>query len=104
VHLARYIIKYFIIPLYHSHPEEDILNTDRISFQCIKIRLEKPTAVTLADVAGVEFFVDSNPRSSETIKKLWQRNPQAMQGAVAPPFPLQGRLDEWVEKMYPGEE
>ena len=50
----------------------------------IKICLEKPTAVTLADAPIVELLIDS--------AKILRLNDHAK----ALPFPLQGRLDEWI--------
>jgi hypothetical protein len=55
----------------------------------MKICLEKPTAVTLADAPVVELLIDS--------AKILRLNNHAK----TPPFPLQGRLDEWIRGNDP---
>jgi hypothetical protein len=62
--------------------------------------LEKPTAVTFADAPVVEFSLDTDPQKSETVKKqYWMKNSQPK---VVPPFPLLGRLDQWIAANDPG--
>lgn len=56
----------------------------------IKISLSKPTAVTLADAPVVEILVDS--------RVMLDRAPPSL---TVIPFPLQGRLDEWIKKIDP---
>lgn len=89
MHLARYIVRYFLIP---TSQEDDPPST----FERVKVRFEKPTATTFADNPIVEFVLDSSP-SNAVVKKLWAER----ESAESPPFPLQGRLDEWVKKTYP---
>ncbi len=65
-----------------------------LNYQRIRICLEKPTAVTFADAPAVEVLIDSNPQKSEVAARLWKE----MESVKSPPFPLQGRLDEWIKK------
>ena len=62
---------------------------------CVKICLEKPTAVTFADAPAVEFTLDGDfrplPSSSDISQVSYKR----------PPFPLQGRLDVWIRENFP---
>ena len=56
----------------------------------IKISLSKPTAVTLADAPIVEILVDSSV--------MLDRAPPSL---TVIPFPLQGRLHEWIKEIDP---
>ncbi len=49
-----------------------------------------------ADAPAVEMLINSNPRKSEIAARLWGETEKTK--AKKPPFPLQGRLDEWIEK------
>jgi len=61
----------------------------------IKISLSKPTAVMFADAPTVEMMLDSDPESNEVARSVWEK--VAKEGVRRVPFPLNGRLDEWVE-------
>jgi len=60
----------------------------------IKICLEKPTAVTFADAPAVEFTLSCDTQIATSSMRY--------NVAELPPFPLQGRLDDWIGKTYPG--
>jgi len=85
-HLSRIIITYFIIPRFSQLPNTAL-------YPRIKISIEKPTAVTFADAPVVEILVDSDPQKDPDAKALWLR---FYKKKIRPPFPLTGRLDEWI--------
>jgi len=64
--------------------------------QRIRISLEKPTAVTFADAPVVEMLMDSDPAENHVAESLWQGAGVTKQ----PPFPLQGRLDDWIRTNH----
>ena len=66
----------------------------------IRISLEKPTVIPFADAPIVEIMVDAHPErtDSEKVKRAWD----GFEKTKAPPFPLQGRLDEWIRKQGGG--
>jgi hypothetical protein len=64
----------------------------------IKICLEKPTAVTFADAPAVEVLVDSDRNVNSFVERLRKRG---VYKSAGPPFPLQGRLDEWIKNNDP---
>jgi hypothetical protein len=49
-----------------------------------------------ADAPTVECLVDSDPSKSAEVKELWKARESRQMKQV--PFPLEGRLDAWVEK------
>lgn len=109
-HLAHRIIVYFLLPHYplpqedhhnshhqHQHPSHASWN-----YQRIRICLSKPTAVTFADAPSVSILLDSDPSKSQDVKELWRQREKLVgvglggrQEAMVP-FPLEGRLDEWI--------
>ncbi|PVH88329.1 hypothetical protein DL98DRAFT_509039 [Cadophora sp. DSE1049] len=66
----------------HNHPR-------------IKISLSKPSAVMFADAPTVEMLLDSDPESNEVARGVWET--VVREGVRRVPFPLNGRLDEWIE-------
>lgn len=66
----------------HNHPR-------------IKISLSKPSAVIFADAPTVEMVLDSDPESNEVARGVWET--VAREGVRKVPFPLNGRLDEWIQ-------
>ena len=48
-----------------------------------------------ADAPTVEMMLDSDPESNEVARSVWEK--VAKEGVRRVPFPLNGRLDEWVE-------
>ena len=72
----------------------------------IRISLEKPSAVILADAPVIEIVRSSNPQDEDT-KRLyneWTRSAHSNdlnKGRV--PFPLQGKLSTWIKENYPGD-
>lgn len=59
----------------------------------IRIRIEKPGAILLADAPAVEIFRTTDPNSAfgkRVLGELGNKRPQI-------PFPLNGRLDEFVQ-------
>lgn len=60
----------------------------------MKIRLEKPTAVTWADAPAVEMVLSSDGDPELPTDD----GPGVGAGAKMVPFPLQGRLDEWIRE------
>jgi hypothetical protein len=70
----------------YRHPEE----REFPLYPRIRISLSKPTAVTLADAPVVEVSVDTR-----AMLKLIPLPPVPM------PFPLQGRLDDWIKENDP---
>jgi hypothetical protein len=49
--------------------------------------------VTFADAPVVEILVDSDPQKNPDAKVLWLT---FYEKKIRPPFPLTGRLDEWI--------
>ena len=49
-----------------------------------------------ADAPTVECLVDSDPSKSAEVKDLWKAREKVQRKQV--PFPLQGRMDQWIEK------
>ncbi|KAL3424859.1 FolB domain-containing protein [Phlyctema vagabunda] len=88
VHIGQRVIKYFLFP------RQQLDN----SLQNIKICLEKPTAVTWADAPAVEMLLSSDLESEMTSRlgEEWKEG-----GSKAVPFPLHGRLDQWIQENYP---
>ncbi|TVY73390.1 hypothetical protein LSUE1_G005424 [Lachnellula suecica] len=84
-HVGMRIIKYFLIPLYVSQ------SSATKDYQ-ITMSFEKPTAVTFADAPVVEMTLESDPSKNPAAKILWDSASKMQK----PPFPLQGRLDEWI--------
>lgn len=60
----------------------------------IRICLQKPTAVILADAPAVEVLVDSDPGINAFTRELLAANVRNEK----PPFPLRGRLDVWIQE------
>ncbi|KAH6671220.1 Dihydroneopterin aldolase-domain-containing protein [Halenospora varia] len=81
-HVCRRIIKYFLLPHYLEREENLDENPDVPN---VKICLEKPTAVTMADAPVIELVM--NARNSG----LWERCP-----IIKVPFPLSSTLDHWI--------
>ncbi|CZS91506.1 uncharacterized protein RAG0_02109 [Rhynchosporium agropyri] len=98
LHLIERIIQYVILPL-ASSKASDISDKPQLdNYPLIRIYLSKPTAVTFADAPTVSMVVDSDPGNSEVAREVWGRN--AGKGAIRRvPFPLVGRLEEWIEKQ-----
>jgi len=96
------ITKFFLIPLLQA---DSILSVSseqpwarlKIIANRIRISLEKPTVVPFADAPMVEIMVDVHPHltDNEEVKRAWS----AFDKAKSPPFPLQGRLDEWIRSQ-----
>lgn len=99
-HLVNRIIKWFI---FTSH--------DAIVFeQLITVTLEKPSAVMFAESPMVEVRRHANPRSDETgisnvlfeeVRAMQKRVGKSIESFARIPFPLQGRLDEWIRATDP---
>ncbi|RDW67784.1 hypothetical protein BP6252_09180 [Coleophoma cylindrospora] len=87
-HLGRRIIKFYICPRV----------IDSTAKQNIKISLEKPTAVTWADAPCVETLLSSD-FLQDVPRKLHAE--WCASSRVPVPFPLNGRLDEWLQVQYP---
>lgn len=85
VHVGCRVVKHFIVPT--SGPI-----ADGVGYPIVRISLAKPTAVMFADAPAIEFALDSNPRGVD-VGSWWQNKNQI----GLPPFPLQGRLDEWAK-------
>jgi hypothetical protein len=62
----------------------------------VRIRLEKPTAVTFADAPAIEIMRNSRPDKSNFNLKSWEEATSKTGTAERVPFPLTGRLDEWL--------
>jgi hypothetical protein len=86
-HVGQRVIQYFFIPLYK--------NGVFLNYPRIHICLEKPTAVMFADAPAIEVLIESDPAKNQTISGLreWAKL------AEKPPFPLNGRLDEWILRL-----
>jgi len=72
----------------------------------IRVKLEKPTAVTFADAPMIEMLVDADPYKGDKLaKEMWDeaifKDGRDKMLEKKPPFPLQGRLDEWIAKNEP---
>jgi len=100
-HLTHRIITYFLLPHYPPQsPSQRQTETSHPpplqgwNFQRIRIRLSKPTAVMFADSPTVEMLVDSDPAVNRGVEALWKDRGE--NGGRQVPFPLQGRLDEWI--------
>ncbi|EKD11888.1 dihydropteroate synthase [Drepanopeziza brunnea f. sp. 'multigermtubi' MB_m1] len=106
-HLITRLIRYIVIPhlltsLPHSTPTPAQTPTPSSTappgrtYPRIKIALSKPTAVTFADAPTVEMAVDADPGASEIAARVWGE--VGGEGGRKVPFPLMGRLDEWIER------
>lgn len=95
-HISQRIIIYFLIPHYPADQQEDTKNPlPGWNYQRIRIKLEKPTAVTFADAPVVEMLVDSDPKINKDVGSLWENA-----GVVRlPPFPLEGKLGDWIANI-----
>lgn len=60
----------------------------------IKICFEKPTAVIFADAPAVEILVDSDARINKVTRELLESKIENQK----PPFPLESRLDVWIQQ------
>jgi hypothetical protein len=100
---------YFLLPQYPPPTPHSDLDKSQQSwnYQRIRISLSKPTAVTFADAPSVSVLVDSDPSKSQEVKELWSQRELAYSlrgGAkeMVVPFPLEGRLDEWIARTESG--
>jgi hypothetical protein len=84
--VSHRIIQYFLIPR-TCHGDDGPLER-------IKICLEKPTAVTIADAPAVEILVEADPALNSFTQRLLRSNAEKK----IPPFPLEGRLDSWIQE------
>lgn len=80
MHVGERIVKYFVLPF--------CIGID----PRITISLEKPTAVTFADAPVVEVTLETGPDRNPMMEAIYRNATETPQ----PPFPLQGRLDEWI--------
>ncbi|KUJ22751.1 uncharacterized protein LY89DRAFT_728868 [Mollisia scopiformis] len=87
--LTTRIITLFLIP-HHSYTAP--VPTSPHHHPQIRMTLCKPTAVTFADNPVVEFLTDTDPGNNELAEKCWKE----LGRVKKPPFPLQGRLDDWL--------
>ncbi|KAH8657431.1 Dihydroneopterin aldolase-domain-containing protein [Tricladium varicosporioides] len=84
-HVCRRIIRYFLLPHYRER-EGDL---DEISdIPNVKICLEKPTAVTMADAPVIELAMSARDSG------LWELCP-----ITKVPFPLSSTLDHWISSQ-----
>lgn len=104
-HLNRRILKYFIYPYqpFIRSLEPATLNT--FSWSQVRICVEKPTAVVLADAPVIEIVRTSDPTTDGEALKLhgeWLDNVRR-RGALGTraPFPLQGTLSSWIKTNFP---
>ncbi|KAH8754237.1 Dihydroneopterin aldolase-domain-containing protein [Hyaloscypha finlandica] len=81
-----------------AHPLSQSLTHATWNYQRIRLSLSKPTAVTFADAPSVSTLLDSDPSTSQEVKELWQKREGGRKEEVIVPFPLEGRLDEWIER------
>jgi hypothetical protein len=88
MHVCQRITKYYLVP--YSKPPLSKAPAKK-DYQ-ITTSLEKPTAVTFADAPVVEMTLDSYPDKNPKMRALWD----CATTIQPPPFPLQGRLDEWI--------
>ncbi|KAI9053411.1 hypothetical protein LZ554_002369 [Drepanopeziza brunnea f. sp. 'monogermtubi'] len=100
-HLITRLIRYIVIPrlltsLPHSTPTPSSTAPPGRNYPRIKIALSKPTAVTFAEAPTVEMAVDADPGASEIARRVWGE--VGGEGGRKVPFPLMGRLDEWIER------
>ncbi|PBP22643.1 hypothetical protein BUE80_DR006561 [Diplocarpon rosae] len=96
-HLVKRIICYALIPhLPSTHFPSTTSSSKPLNHPRIKISLSKPTAVTFADAPTVEMMVDSDPNVNELACRIWEE--AGREGVRRVPFPLLGRLDEWIER------
>lgn len=68
-----------------------------VTWPSIRISLEKPTAVVFADAPMVEMVRSSDPnvdKESEALRRL------STGDKVQVPYPLQGRLDNWIRSNH----
>lgn len=83
------------VPSYHPSSSSQSTSSKPHNHPRIKISLSKPTAVMFADAPTVEMMLDSDPESNEVARSVWEN--VAKEGVTRVPFPLDGRLDEWIE-------
>ncbi|CAL3962218.1 unnamed protein product [Diplocarpon coronariae] len=96
-HLVNRIIRYTLIPhLTSAHLAPTTSPSKPLNYPRIKISLSKPTAVTFADAPTVEMIADSDPCVNQLANRAWEEF--GRDGVRRVPFPLQGRLDNWIEK------
>ena len=68
-YLCQLIIEDYVIPVYRSEQKD---STDSLrDYPTVKVALEKPTAVMMADAPCVELIVDSSPDRNPDIESLW---------------------------------
>jgi hypothetical protein len=100
--LCRRVIKHFI---YAYTPFLNDLQDPRTlspasPYSQVRIRLEKPCAVILADAPLIELTRSSNPYHDEDAKILfaeWEQSIRSRgQDQTRIPFPLQGTLSSWI--------
>ncbi|KAH6724838.1 Dihydroneopterin aldolase-domain-containing protein [Leptodontidium sp. MPI-SDFR-AT-0119] len=102
-HLIERIIQYILIPHSSSSAPSNPSPLTKPHIQNhskIKISLSKPTAVMFADAPTVEMVVDSDPEKSQVARGVWERvgKEGGGVGVREVPFPLVGRLDEWIAR------
>lgn len=96
VHVAERVVKHFIIQYVPSDPIMRSVNdtVTQMSFDAkttptiVTVRLAKPTAVTFADSPMIEVS-----RSAADVL-----SGDVMTSGSRVPFPLEGRLDSWLER------
>lgn len=104
-HLVRRIIKWFLYAEFRTFvkpPNED----PEVQFgQLVIVSLEKPSAVMFAESPAVEVRRHADPRHSrELLNQIFEsskRNHVDMVAGGIVPFPLQGRLDDWIRETDP---
>lgn len=78
--------------------------------QLVTVTLEKPTAVMFAESPMIEIRKHANPSLDRKSDALWHEIIYVLEHSMAPghvyagakvPFPLQGRLDEWIRAKDP---
>ncbi|KAF4629213.1 hypothetical protein G7Y89_g8941 [Cudoniella acicularis] len=90
-HVCQRVIKYLVIPQYIPKGPNAIC-------PLVRIRLEKPTAVTMADAPVVELVVNSGPQVTAAFYSFQQIQDYSTIKVTKVPFPLQGKLNDWIAK------
>ena len=76
-------------------------------FSNVRIRLEKPSAITFADAPSIEVLRSSDPHEDKDAERLWGECLSYAEGnnlqAAQIPYPLEGTLSAWISENCPGD-
>jgi hypothetical protein len=77
------------------------------TFSEVRIRLDKPSAISFADTPSIEVVRSSDPGKDKDVEILLEEwldyaaGKECLEAAV--PYPLQETLSEWISRNCPGD-